>query len=632
MPEIVGEPNVQYTSKEFASIRDALVQDFLNRYGAVNTDFSTQNYVTAFLELIAYVGDMLAFTQDAQARECFFPTAVLRESILKHAALIGYQLPGRVAATALVRFELERESLFSTTIPAETVLTTADGNSSLRFRVLDDEVLPAGPAGTAVEFYVEHSELFSDIFTASGSASSRFLTSRTNVLLSGIQSDGNLEPNVLVITVDGIPYTIVDSFLESEPTDTHVIVTLSNSGRLIATFGNGQNGIAADGEVIIDGRYGGGSSGNNAVITQGPSLLNDNSESIIYSVFNSVVSGGGADEQSIEEARVQAPLSLQTSNRTVSRQDFITNSEGVPGVDRALPLTSNEDVSVPENQTDVIILSDSPTNSQLTGGSSASPLFAPLIVDGVNDEFFISLNRETPQLIDLGNQSSGVFTAQEIQDQVRALTPEFALDNAEAYANFTCIYDATNDRYILTNGQAGLSSSIDITLGVNDAAVDLKIDVLGLTKNTLGASPSTATIAAVLTELTINKPVCNTHAVQVLGPEIEAIYMDFSVRFEASADTQALKSQVRDIIRANLSIYFSPRLSTGVSNPEIDFGRTIRFSDLISIVNGTPGVESVDEDSFIPADDVPVPSRAFPVLGGVTVRDVNSFPTPNEPV
>ncbi len=67
------------------------------------------------------------------------------------------------------------------------------------------------------------------------------------------------------------------------------------------------------------------------------------------SVTNPEPASGGADRQTVASAKLLAPESLRTLTRTVTREDFEINARRVPGVARALMLTSNEDASIDEN-------------------------------------------------------------------------------------------------------------------------------------------------------------------------------------------------------------------------------------------------------------------------------------------
>lgn len=617
MAAIVSTPDILYTEKEFEPVRTELETICKNR--GILTDFSSTNVITTILDLLAYLSDKLAYQQNAEQRESFFTTCRLRASILRHAAKIGYQAAGRVAATVPLKIELLQASAYDIEVPANTLFKTTD-KFPTSFRLLEDLTIPAGAIGSYVEVYIENSLSFSEPFTADGSKNQKITSARTRVLLSGIQSDGTADPDVLQIYVGGLQFTIVDSLVSSGPADRHVVVGLTNSGNLTLEFGDGVTGAAPSGSGQILGRYGGGSQGNAAVITFGPALVNVNGDPISVEYSTAIVSSGGADEESIEEIRINAPRSLKVNDRTVSLEDFVINAEAVSGIDRALALTSNEDPTIDENKTVVYVVTDSPTNSQLIGGNAA----ATSITSGVDDDVAISINGEAEQTFSLGTQASGEDIAAALQAAIRAATPEFPLDNADAYGEFTVEYDTVDQRYILTTGQAGLSASIEIGTGANDASVVLKLTTLLRNLYVSGAEPSAAAVAALTTVYDEDKPVMATHEYEILGPVIKVVNYDFRVRFDAAVSTDVAKADLRDRIRSDMQTFFSPVLSDGSANPEIDFERTIRFSDSICIPNDVPGIESVDEDFFLMngvADDVVLGTGEFPALGGITVRD-----------
>jgi hypothetical protein len=74
----------------------------------VLTSRSSDDYAVALLELWAYVCDVLTFYQQAIANETFLRSAVLRESVTRIAALLGYEpFPG-VAASLPLAFTADR--------------------------------------------------------------------------------------------------------------------------------------------------------------------------------------------------------------------------------------------------------------------------------------------------------------------------------------------------------------------------------------------------------------------------------------------------------------------------------------------------------------------------------------------
>lgn len=70
MPKDV-KPSVNYTNREFTSIRGELVE-FAKRYYADSfQDFNQSSFGSLMIDTVAYVGDVLSFYLDYQATEAF---------------------------------------------------------------------------------------------------------------------------------------------------------------------------------------------------------------------------------------------------------------------------------------------------------------------------------------------------------------------------------------------------------------------------------------------------------------------------------------------------------------------------------------------------------------------------------
>jgi hypothetical protein len=83
----------------------------------------------------------------------------------------------------------------------------------------------------------------------------------------------------------------------------------------------------------------------------------DSVGSVAYlSVTNPNQASGGIPREEVEAARVNAPESIRVPVTTVAREDYEINAKRVPGVGRALMLTSNEHSGIGENRGDLFIV------------------------------------------------------------------------------------------------------------------------------------------------------------------------------------------------------------------------------------------------------------------------------------
>ncbi|NIM95763.1 MAG: putative baseplate assembly protein [Anaerolineales bacterium] len=104
-----GLSRIRYRMGTYASFREAMIEDIAKKPRLRQwTARDSTDFGIAFLEMWAYLSDILTFYQERIANEAFLRTAVLRDSILHIAALIGYRPAPGVAATTYLTFTLEK--------------------------------------------------------------------------------------------------------------------------------------------------------------------------------------------------------------------------------------------------------------------------------------------------------------------------------------------------------------------------------------------------------------------------------------------------------------------------------------------------------------------------------------------
>jgi len=84
---------IRYTSRDFNTIKNDLVEYAKRFYPDTYKDFSAASFGSLMLDTVAYVGDILSFYLDYQANESFLSTAVEYDNILKLGEQVGYKLP-----------------------------------------------------------------------------------------------------------------------------------------------------------------------------------------------------------------------------------------------------------------------------------------------------------------------------------------------------------------------------------------------------------------------------------------------------------------------------------------------------------------------------------------------------------
>ncbi len=331
MANITTNLDIDYIQKDFNSTVDAIISFANVNYGpgtSANrlwTSFNSDSFSRTWAEIVAYVSDVFFFYFDNQATQAYLQTATIRSSVELIAHQFGYSIGTATSASGIATFTVTGP----VTIPRGFKLQATNGE---RYFVVNNTVaIAAGDINTDVL----QGEIISEQFAAEGLQAEEFDLQGPNV----VRDADNLNPADISpqVTVNGNPYTFVDSLIRNNGTDTAVVTdslgnVIGGGGRVFllgtrpdgtpfVTFGDGIFGRKLQpGEVVqVTYRTGGGSAGN---ITQ--ESLNTLISSLpqVSSVTNNSEFSGGSDEQSIEQLRELIPASLRTLERAVAEQDY----------------------------------------------------------------------------------------------------------------------------------------------------------------------------------------------------------------------------------------------------------------------------------------------------------------------
>tara|TARA_Y100000593_G_scaffold94299_1_gene192731 strand:+ start:516 stop:2315 length:1800 start_codon:yes stop_codon:yes gene_type:complete len=95
---------IKYTSRDFESIRQDLMEHAKRYYPDTYKDFTQASFGSLMIDTVAYVGDILSFYLDYQANESFLSTSIEYENIIKHGRQLGYKQPGSASSSGIVTF------------------------------------------------------------------------------------------------------------------------------------------------------------------------------------------------------------------------------------------------------------------------------------------------------------------------------------------------------------------------------------------------------------------------------------------------------------------------------------------------------------------------------------------------
>jgi len=83
---------INYTNRDFDSIRNDLIEYAKKYYPDTYQDFSEAGFGSLMVDTVAYVGDMLSFYLDYQANESYLHSAIEYDNVVKHARQLGYKI------------------------------------------------------------------------------------------------------------------------------------------------------------------------------------------------------------------------------------------------------------------------------------------------------------------------------------------------------------------------------------------------------------------------------------------------------------------------------------------------------------------------------------------------------------
>jgi hypothetical protein len=93
---------INYTSRDFESIKNDLENYAKRYYPTTFKDFSEASFGSLMLDLVAYVGDQLSFYADFQANESFLDSAIRYDNVVRLSETLGYKNQGVAKSTGQV--------------------------------------------------------------------------------------------------------------------------------------------------------------------------------------------------------------------------------------------------------------------------------------------------------------------------------------------------------------------------------------------------------------------------------------------------------------------------------------------------------------------------------------------------
>ena len=111
-------PPIKYTSRDFNSIRQDLIDYAKRYYSDTFKDYSEAGFGSLMIDSVAYIGDILSFYLDYSVNENFLDTAIEYDNVIKLGRQLGYKFQGSPSSFGEVELYV--------IVPAATVGTGPD--------------------------------------------------------------------------------------------------------------------------------------------------------------------------------------------------------------------------------------------------------------------------------------------------------------------------------------------------------------------------------------------------------------------------------------------------------------------------------------------------------------------------
>ena len=332
----MANTSINLTSLDFTTIKNSLKTYLQAQDAFKDYNFDGSN-MSVLLDILAYNTHLNSFYLNMAISEMFLDSAQLRNSLISRAKELNYTPRSAKSAKAVINAVFPQTGLSTFTVPAGTRFTGKNAASSFQF-VTDKSymVYPAGGNFTAnLEIY--QGTLFTDSFVIDNNLQSqRFILSNENIdteSLTIIASENNGANNTV--------FSLTSSLYGLNSTSNAYFIQAAESNKYEVLFGDGVMGRKpASGSILFaQYRISDGSNGNDInsfTLDDNLGTYNGYTGAIDPTITVTISSYGGANTESEESIRFNAPRHFQTQERAVTTNDFrsliLQNFSDVRGV------------------------------------------------------------------------------------------------------------------------------------------------------------------------------------------------------------------------------------------------------------------------------------------------------------
>ena len=460
--------SLSLTSLDFDTLKSNFI-DFLKS----QSNFKDYNYtgsnINVFLDVLSYNSYLNTFYLNMVASEMFNDSAQKLDSVISHAKELNYLPRSTRSSVASVSFTVDTVGTSNPLIvPKGTIFSGQNSNNNFTFITNEDTTY------TSSNTYVDGSNVSHIVYNVANLAiyegsyiQDSFVMDYTQQTQLFTLSNPNIDTTSLSVIVQENGTNTVYEYAENlygltSNSQVFFIQATANSQYQIL-FGDGVFGyVPLNGDVIYTQyRISNGSDGNGIAsfnIDQNIGILNGGSSinSILTTVSPSI---GGANSETIESIRFNAPRHFQTQGRCITSSDYITTiTQNFPEVEY-VNVFSSQSYNGSENYGTVYISPSTYSGTILTNSRKADiqSFLNNLSPIGINvsiidpDYLFITLNT----LVHV-NFSNTISTSTTVISEVISAIQIYNTTNLQ---NFNTAFRMSRLENIINNCDVGILSN-----------------------------------------------------------------------------------------------------------------------------------------------------------------------------
>lgn len=302
---------LQYATKDFPSYFDALLRRLREQYGTEYNDFGSSSTGILLTHITAYGLAQLSWYLDRSVNDCYLETARTLSTVTKLAGQIGYKPTPATAST------VDLLLTFAATSAPSTIAAgfRFQGPSNLTYSATAAVIVPTSSTTATVNVTEGVQQIIN--FTGSGDANQTYN-------LTGVNEGQYVADTTVRVFVDGLEWT-ENAFLTFDATNQFDVAYTTTPPTV--TFGDGFAGNIPPLGSTIQVRYRiiNGAAGNvkTGTITSATDTFIVAGNPVTLTVNNPQGSSGGAEPESVQRIKLNAPRHYLSRGAAITQGDYI---------------------------------------------------------------------------------------------------------------------------------------------------------------------------------------------------------------------------------------------------------------------------------------------------------------------